>query len=217
MATTIIAGNATNGLTLTPDNTGALELKTGTGAGTTALTLDSSQNATVAGTLKAAGVTTALYPLVSGTAVASTSGTSIDFTSLPSWVKRITISLNGVSTNGTSALVIRAGSGSIQATGYTSISAGSAGGAITTGSNNTTGFTFSDAASAASVRTGAVTLTLLDAATYKWSVTGIYADPVRLVYLAGGVTLTGVLDQVRVTTANGTDTFDAGSVNILYE
>ena len=58
MATTILAGNATNGLALTPDNTGILQLKTGTGAGTTALTLDASQNATLAGTLTVAGTTT---------------------------------------------------------------------------------------------------------------------------------------------------------------
>ena len=34
---------------------------------------------------------------------------------------------------------------------------------------------------------------------------------------AGRVTLSGALDRVRVTTVNGTDTFDAGSINILYE
>jgi hypothetical protein len=49
MATVITAGNATNGLSLSADNFGALEFKTGTGAGTTALTLSSSQIATFAG------------------------------------------------------------------------------------------------------------------------------------------------------------------------
>ena len=48
MASTITAGNATNGLALSCDNTGILELKTGTGAGTTALTIDASQNVTLA-------------------------------------------------------------------------------------------------------------------------------------------------------------------------
>ena len=33
----------------------------------------------------------------------------------------------------------------------------------------------------------------------------------------GSVTLAGTLDRVRITTVNGTDTFDAGSINILYE
>jgi hypothetical protein len=34
---------------------------------------------------------------------------------------------------------------------------------------------------------------------------------------ASGVTLSGTLNMVRITTSNGTDTFDAGSINILYE
>jgi hypothetical protein len=33
----------------------------------------------------------------------------------------------------------------------------------------------------------------------------------------GSVTLSGTLDRVRITTVSGTDTFDAGSINILYE
>jgi hypothetical protein len=48
MASTITAGNATNGLALSCDNTGILELKTGTGSGTTAVTIDASQNVTLA-------------------------------------------------------------------------------------------------------------------------------------------------------------------------
>ena len=48
MSSTITAGNATNGLALSCDNTGILELKTGTGSGTTAVTIDTSQNVTLA-------------------------------------------------------------------------------------------------------------------------------------------------------------------------
>lgn len=53
MSSTITAGNATNGLALSCDNTGILELKTGTGSGTTAITADASQNVTFAGTITA--------------------------------------------------------------------------------------------------------------------------------------------------------------------
>ena len=60
-----------------------------------------------------AGVTTnsgAVYDgLQRGTAVASTSGTSVDFTSIPSWVKRITVMFNGVSTSGTSNPLVQLG------------------------------------------------------------------------------------------------------------
>ena len=58
--------------------------------------------------------------ITSGTSQASTSGTSIDFTSIPSWVKRITLMFNGVSTNGTSNYQIQIGSGSVTTSGYTS-------------------------------------------------------------------------------------------------
>jgi hypothetical protein len=44
MATTITAGNSTNGAAISSDNTGILELKTGTGSGTTAITVNASQN-----------------------------------------------------------------------------------------------------------------------------------------------------------------------------
>ena len=56
MATNITAGNATNGLTLTPDNTGTLDIKTGTGAGTTAISIDASQNVAITGTLTVGGI-----------------------------------------------------------------------------------------------------------------------------------------------------------------
>jgi len=35
--------------------------------------------------------------------------------------------------------------------------------------------------------------------------------------LGGSKTLSDTLTQVRITTVNGTDTFDAGTINILYE
>jgi hypothetical protein len=48
MASVIKAGNATDGVQVTSDNTGILELKTGTGAGTTAVTVGTGQNVTFA-------------------------------------------------------------------------------------------------------------------------------------------------------------------------
>ena len=56
----------------------------------------------------------------SKTAVATTSGTAIDFTGIPAGVKRITVMFNGVSTNGTSNYLLQLGSGSVQTTGYSS-------------------------------------------------------------------------------------------------
>ena len=63
-----------------------------------------SGNETVAGTLQVGGITTNVYPVVAGTAVAATSGTTIDFTYIPSWVKKITVMLNVVSLYSTSSI-----------------------------------------------------------------------------------------------------------------
>lgn len=214
MATVITAGNATNGLSFTADNTGALEFKTGTGAGTTALTLSSSQIATFAGSV--AGATGTLYPLTSGTSVTA-SGTSIDFTSIPSWVKRITVMFNGVSISGTSAPLIQIGSGSVTNSGY--VSSGFVSTSFT-GNSSTAGFvvSFGSGLAAATV-SGNLVLTLISNNT--WTGTGVLANTASALFVTtfGGVSpnLSGALDRVRITTVNGTDTFDAGSINILYE
>lgn len=164
------------------------------------------------------GVTTNLYPLVSGTAVASTSGTSIDFTGIPSWVKRITVMFSGVSTNGTSIKQIQLGtSGGVQTTGYSGCSIGFGTSALTN-TNYTTGFAIRSASATESIG-GTIVLTLLDSSTGIWTAQGVSADSaVNGMWLtAGSKTLSGALDRVRITTVNGTDTFDAGTINILYE
>jgi hypothetical protein len=157
--------------------------------------------------------------ITSGTAVASTSGTAIDFTSIPSWVKRITVMYSGVSTNGTSAVQVQLGtSGGIQATGYNAASALALAVNTVTTSAVTTGFCEASGA-AAVVRHGSAILSLLDSSTGLWSM--MYnvgtTDTQRVFLVYGTKTLSGTLDRVRITTVNGTDTFDAGSINILYE
>jgi hypothetical protein len=151
--------------------------------------------------------------LKSGTAVTA-SGTSVDFTSIPSWVKRITVVFNGVSTNGTSNLLLQLGdSGGIENTGYTSrsqttgASATSTAGFILTVSLSTSADTFN----------GAVFLNFLSANTWTESAIINHTGQNVLPYSAGSKTLSDVLTQVRITTVNGTDTFDAGTINILYE
>jgi hypothetical protein len=154
--------------------------------------------------------------ITSGTAVASTSGTSIDFTSIPSWVKRVTVMFNGVSTSGTSNILIQIGSGSVTTSGYSSsatfatsslVSATSIAGLLVTG--NLAG---------GSETNGNIMLCLQSSNTWVNSGT-VSIVPSTGTQFCGGVspTLGGALDRVRITTVNGTDTFDAGSINILYE
>jgi hypothetical protein len=154
-----------------------------------------------------------LEMLGSGTAVTA-SGTSVDFTSIPSWVKRITIMLNGLSTNGASVPLVQVGSGSVTTSGYTGASSVLVAGVTST--NYTTGVALGFGA-AASIIQGGVTLLLIGSNT--WTAFGVVSrsDIAATATTGSNVTLSGALDRVRITTVNGTDTFDAGSINILYE
>lgn len=152
------------------------------------------------------------------TSVATTSGTAIYFTGIPSWVKRITVMLNGVSTNGTTPLYIQVGSGSIATTGYQSAGTSNTGVSVASTRNGSGGFYLSGNRSTTDASYGAYTLTYYGANIWAFSgVTGM-GTSANVVSMAGGiVTLGGTLDRVRFTTENGTDAFDAGSVNILME
>jgi hypothetical protein len=155
-------------------------------------------------------------PLTSGTAQASTSGTSIDFTSIPSWVKRITVMLNSISLNGTSNILIQIGSGSPTTTGYISASSLVGQAVATQGVTSTAGFIIIDGAASQNI---IGSLTIVNISGNTWIASGIFIIN-GIAYtgqLTGGVSLSGVLDRVRITTVNGTDAFDAGSINILYE
>lgn len=154
--------------------------------------------------------------IVRGTAV-SASGTSVDFTSIPSWVKRVIVMLNGVSTSGTSIPIVQIGSGSVTTTGYLAY-AGFAGGANTAGSTSSTiGFPI-NSGSAANTLYITYSIFSYSGNIYFATMSGGMAGTTNQLHAGGGnVTLSGALDRVRVTTTNGTDTFDAGVINILYE
>lgn len=155
--------------------------------------------------------------IVSGTAVASTSGTSIDFTGIPSWVKRVTVMFNGVSTSGTSTPQIQIGAGSIVTTGYYSCGTACAGTIVAATTNSTTGLLLGAGGGATDVRHGNAILALIGSNIWTISGTLGYSSSAVVCLFGGSITLSGTLDRVRITTVNGTDTFDAGSINILYE
>jgi hypothetical protein len=155
--------------------------------------------------------------LVAATFQNTTSGTSIDFTSIPSWAKRITVLLLAVSTNGTSGVQIQLGdSGGVETTGY------STSGTAITGANTcgittfTSGFVMLGSLAVAS-RSGAIVFTNI-VGNY-WIAIGNMDEQgsAQAGYTQGFKELSATLDRVRLTTINGTDTFDAGGVNIIYE
>jgi len=153
--------------------------------------------------------------ITQGTAVASTSGTSIDFTGIPAWAKKITVMFNGVSTSSTSNLQIQIGSGSIATTGYVAQATAAGTGVGTV--NSTTGFILTQSTASTDATSGNIQIVLQTGSSYIS--TGILnkAGATALCFNAGLINLAGTLDRVRITTVNGTDTFDAGSINIMYE
>lgn len=153
-------------------------------------------------------------PTTLATPQASTSGTSIDFTSIPAGTKTITVMFDGVSTNGTSVVIVQIGdSGGVEATGYT---------ARATLDNSsqasyTTGFGLDISRAAGTVSSGALRLTLMNSSTNTWVADGTVLNAVpNMASLSGIKALSAELDRVRITTVNGTDAFDAGSINISY-
>jgi hypothetical protein len=284
MPTILKAGNLTTGGTFTPDSTGILEIRTGTGTGTTGMTIDASQNVTVAGTFTATGgsigsirtataITTTTTSFTGATTGASTtltassvtgtiqvgqviagtniaagtvitalgSGTGgagtytispastgtvsgtitivgVEFRNIPTGAERITVMFNGFSTNGTSSYLVQIGSGSITTSGYLSSSSVAGGTNVASSISSTAGFIIFSSL-AANIIYGKLEILLLSGSTYLSTQTaGLNQSSVYYGYTGGGnVTLSGTLDRVRITTVNGTDTFDAGSINILIE
>lgn len=197
----IINASTSSGLVQTADTSGTLVIQSN---GTTQFTVAS---------------TGSYGQLKSGTAVASTSGTSIDFTGLPSWIKRITVNLSGVSTNGTSIIQCQIGpSGGVETSSYLGALTASGGGAVANVALSA-GVTFYNSNSAASLWHGSIVFTLLNSATNTWAFTSLTgtSNAASNGFVAGSKAIASTLDRIRITTVNGTDTFDAGTINIMYE
>ena len=154
-----------------------------------------------------------------GTAVALTSGTAINlFTSIPNWVKRITVMFADIRLSGTAHILIQLGdSGGFETTGYVSSSTYLSGGVTSGATSSTTGLILYDGAA---INTLTGTVSIVNLTGENWIGTGTYNFSSTTGvngWSAGNKTLSSTLDRVRITTSNGTDTFDAGTINILYE
>jgi hypothetical protein len=196
-----------------------LKLKNPSGGSLALVSADGASDLTVTfpagtGTAVVNGVNSAI---VSGTAVATTSGTSIDFTGIPTWVKRITVNFNLVSiSNSTTHFLIQIGNTTPTTSGYVSVSTYNTGAAIgvTTSTSGMVLFT----GTFTNQIFGSYVLTKIS--DHIWSGSGTTGDITAANFTitsAGRVSLASALNMVRLTTTNGTDTFDNGSVNILYE
>jgi hypothetical protein len=149
-----------------------------------------------------------------GTSVATTSGTSIDITGIPAGTKQITVMLNGVSTNGTSPLIVQIGdAGGIESTGY-NVEVFNA----TATSHISSSFKITLAVIDANTYGGSLILNLQESSSFTWVAQGFIADNSNAGFASGGFkSLSATLDRVRLTTQGGTDTFDAGNISISYQ
>lgn len=153
--------------------------------------------------------------LVAGTAIPTTSGTTIDLSLVvPSWARRLTVMLDKMSLSSTSSLLVQIGdSGGFETADYVSASTGTtgAGGGLL---SSVAGFIVRFNA-AALVVSGHMTLT--HAGGNAWVASHSAGDSSVCMVGGGSKTLSGTLDRIRITTVSGTDTFDAGQVVLMWE
>jgi hypothetical protein len=156
---------------------------------------------------------TALAAPTLGTPAATTSGTAVGFTGIPSGTKRIILMFSGVSLNGTDNLLVQIGpSGGYETTSYASTS--TLGGAGVATGNSTSGF-FIRTNAAANIVSGHMTLTHMGS--NKWIASHMFkASTSETIFGAGEKTLAGTLDRIQIL-PTGSNEFDAGSINVLYD
>ena len=152
----------------------------------------------------------------SGTAVTTTSGTAFDFTGIPSTAKLIIINFHEMSLSGGDNFYVQIGdSGGIETSGYIATSAYT--GASSSRTSDTTAYTIvAGGGGSSSLFSGLCFITLVDSSTNTWvsSHTGKMATD-YVVWGGGSKSLSDILTQVRIT-RGGSNTFDAGKLNILY-
>ena len=155
--------------------------------------------------------------LTNSTAITTTSGTTAAFTSIPSWVKRITMNITGMGTSGTNRPIIQLGSTTFTTTGYVGAVSALAAAAVTTIATDTNGASLNTAWASTVRQSGSIVFSLQTGNTWDFSGQMGRTDAVQLIVVSGSIPLAGVLDRIQLTTTTGTDTFTAGSVNIMYE
>jgi hypothetical protein len=144
------------------------------------------------------------------------SGNIVEFTGVPSWVRKIIVAIANASTTSQGSYDLQLGhSGGYETTGYTGIST------AITGTNQSSNATLSSSFSAGGQTNGSQTrrgsFELVNVSGNIWQCGGIFSTTPdnHLRIFSGHKTLSGTLDRVRVILGSS-DTFDAGNISIMY-
>jgi hypothetical protein len=194
------------------DTSGTVTLQAPAVAGSTVINLPATNGTTVT-TGDSATVTPTMLsqPITLATAI-SLSGSSVSFSSIPSWVKRITLIISGATINGANNLQVQFGtSGGIVTTGYLSSVSNQGGGTVT---NDTTSFIIANNVTSGESHSGIVTFATVGS--NNWASSGLIKPATGIRMSAGNKILTGALTTVQFMTS-GVNTFTAGTANIIYE
>lgn len=212
--TTTINASTSAGLIQSADTSAILQLQT---ANLPAVTIDASQNTTVAGALTVTGTTTLNSSVIkSGTSVPTTSGTTATISSIPSWVKRITLMVNGVTTTTTASALLNLTVGN--ATTYTGSAMTITGTIANRNSWSGSVMLVPSAQTGTTYYTGNIIINLENTSTNNYTISGqIGAGSTGNFTLTTGVVVaSAAISSVTLTTSGGGN-FSAGSINILYE
>ena len=153
--------------------------------------------------------------LTRGTAAATTSGTEVDFTTLPSGIRKITLVLDSVSINTTDNVFVRLSTGGTFATtGYESQSMRIQNASTSAAVTDTTQFVIINNDNASRLWTGSFTWHNITGNTWVMSGNCNTDGDARAVVCSGRIALGGTLDGLRMRT---TGTYDGGQINIFYE
>ena len=149
-----------------------------------------------------------------GTPVATTSGTSVDFTGIPAGVKEIKVYLSGVSEAANNSYIVQLGnSGGFVTSGYAS-SGFYLAAAVQYELHSTEGL-FIYAQSAGHVISGTMTINRTTEGGHGWAQSSLFGGTSSTIGGGGGVNISSELTQLRFKTTSGS-AFDAGSINISW-
>jgi hypothetical protein len=193
----------------------------------TALTNETGSGSAVFGTSPTLNYPTLASPIISGTPIGVgvltdfpaqglSPNSAVNFTGIPSWVKRITVTYTGLSTNGTAPPLIQLGYGATTylTSGYdgaTDMFQSSPSASLISAGINLTG----NSAVAADTYQGCLTLTLMS---NEWvgTLLGSQTNVARLCFTSSSISMPSLLTAIRFY-INGTQIFDGGYANVMYE